>query len=93
MTLLGMIKKYEDAKERLEAMQRKISPTTENLRSIVNDVAVADAILEDLKSIRDQQPSWVTIRVKVLNMIDKAITNDDPDGAQTWAHVLEMLPQ
>jgi radical SAM superfamily enzyme len=93
MTLLEMIKKYEDAKSRLEAMHLKLSPTTDNLRSIVNDVAVADAILEDLKSIRDQQPSWVTLRVKVLERIDKAINLDDPDGAQTWTHVLSMLPK
>jgi len=85
MTLLEMIKKWEGVKDNLEKQRL---PGTR----IEGDIDVADDILKDLKSIRDQQPSWVTIRVKVLTQINKAINNDDPDGAYTWTQVLSMLP-
>ena len=85
MTLLEMIKKYEDAKAILEKQRPELP--------ILASIGDAEEVLEDLKSIRDQQPSWVTIRVKVLARIDKALDNDDPDGAQTWAHVLQILPK
>ena len=79
-----MIKKYGGMKVKLEQEYRKDALT---------QIETVEAILQDLKSIRDQQPSWVTIRVKVLTRIDKALDNDDPDGAQMWAHVLQMLPK
>ena len=85
MTLLEMIKKYEDAKAVLEKQRPELL--------ILASIGDAEQVLEDLKSIRDQQLSWVTLRVKVLARIDKALDNDDPNGTQMWAHVLEMLPE
>ena len=84
MTLLEMIKKYEDAKAALETQ----SPTVPMLNSI-SDI---DMIVEDLKSIRDQQPSWVTVRHKIMKRIDRALENDDPESALKLAQTLSILP-
>ena len=84
MTLLEMIKKYEK-------MRAKIVAESGSRPS--GEIVMVTHVLEDLKSVRDQYPTWVTIRVRIFKQIDKAITNDDPDGALTWAHALKLLPE
>lgn len=77
MTLLEMITKWERVKDSLKGKP---------------GVSVVNEVLEDLRSTITQ-PSWVDIRRKILTMVDKAISHDDPDGALTWTNVLSMLPK
>ena len=86
MTLLEMIKKYEKVKDGLE---QQVSEYPPNHLSV--QIETMDCILEDMKSVRDQHPSWATLRVNILKQIDKAINNNDPDGALTWASALQTL--
>ena len=83
MTLLEMIKKYE--KDRADLIAESGSRPT-------GPLAVVDQVLKDLRSV-ETHPSVAMLCDKILRQIDKTILNDDPDGAQIWAHVLEMLPK
>ena len=58
-------------------------------RSILNDIL--DEMQEEEQTTRDDVRN--NVRNKILGQIDKTILNDDPDGALTWAHVLQMLPE
>ena len=52
------------------------------------DEFIVDCILDDLHSVEAH-----TLCNKILKQIDKAIINDDPDGALTWARVIQTLPE
>lgn len=80
MTLLEMIKKYEGIKKKMHEVQAKADEDT------------VDAILEDLHSV-EAHPSVTAVCDKILKMIDEAITDNAPDEALTWAHVLQTLPE
>lgn len=88
MTLLEMIRRYERVKKDI------VEPRGPITHVFLEDdsLAIVNRILKDLHSVEEQQPSWVTVRVKILSMIDKAIANDDPDGAHVWAQTLQILP-
>lgn len=77
MTLLEMITKWERVKDSLKGKP---------------GVSVVNEVFEDLRSTI-HQPSWTSTRHRILSMIDKAISNDDPDGAYTWAQTLTILPE
>ena len=81
MTLLEMIKKYEKLREKMFMAQQK------------EDEEIVKAILEDLESVAKcvECISKSTLYAKVLKQIDKAINNDDPDGAHSWMQTLQML--
>ena len=83
MTLLGMIKKYEDAKLVLERQRPEIP-----ILAGIDDI---NRVLDDLKGIRDQQPSWVTVRDKIMKKIDRALEEDAPDEALKLAQTLSIL--
>ncbi len=84
MILSEMIKKYE---------KMKVEVIAESGSRPSGEIVMVTHVLEDLKSVQDQYPTWVTIRAKIFKQIDKAIVNDDPDGALTWAHALKLLPE
>ena len=92
MTLLEMIKKYEGVKSDLEMQQCRVPPKIEGLYDIGDGINVTEHVLRDLKSIRYQQPSWVTVRVKIMKKIDKALESDDPESALKLAQTLSILP-
>ena len=83
MTLLEMIKKYEEIQKKLVA-ESGSRPTGE--------LAWTNAVLKDLHGM-EAHPSVTNIHDKILKQIDKAITNDDPDGALTWARTFQTLPK
>lgn len=87
MTLLEMIKKYEKVKDGLEQQVLKYPPN-----HLSAQIETIDLILKDMKSVVECV-SVNTLYTKVLKQIDKAIVNDDPDGALTWTNVLSMLPK
>ena len=93
MTLLEMIKKYERVKKNVEKMQDRVPPFTHNLSRIVDDIEVVDTILNDLKSVRDQQPSWVTLRDKVMKKIDKELDLCQYTEAEKLTRILSLLPE
>lgn len=85
MTLLKMIKKWEGVKNNL------MKPGMGNIR-IQGDIDVADDIIKDLKSIEDQQPSWVTIRDKIMKKIDVEIGYEHYTEVLSLAQALQILP-
>lgn len=89
MTLLEMIKKYEGVKEDL-VLSRK--PILSSGAMAADSIEIVDHILKDLNSVA-KHTTVDTLYAKILRQIDKAITNDDPDGARTWAHTLAILPE
>jgi len=52
----------------------------------------ASQVVEDLRSIEEQQTSLHDIRRKVLSRINKEVDDDYVEGSRDWAHVLSMLP-
>lgn len=80
MTLSDMIKKYKKLKQQMYMAHAK------------TDEEIIEAILEDLESVA-KHISVDTLYTKVLEMIDNAISNDDPNEANTWTNILIMLPR
>ena len=82
MTLLEMIKRYEGIQKKMIA-ESGSRPT--------GDLAAINEVLKDLRSVAGCV-STDTTYTKVRKQLDKAIVNDDPDGALTWTDVLSRLP-
>jgi len=83
MTLLEMIKKYEKKKADIVA-DCGGRPT--------GDMVIVNAILRDLHEIEEQQPSWVTVRDKIMKKIDTEIGYEHYESAQILAQTLTLLP-
>jgi len=51
---------------------------------------VLDTILDEMQE--EQQPSWVTIRDKIMKGMDTALELGDFENARTLAQTLTLLP-
>ena len=81
MTLLEMIKKYEEVKSRIDE------------DDMISTVVLADNILTDLKNLEERQPSWVDIRNKVMKRIDIEIKYEHYSDALILAQTLPIFPR
>lgn len=52
---------------------------------------ILDIIIGDLHNAEDH-PSVATIHDEILKKISEALTENNPDGALTWARTLQTLP-
>ena len=86
MTLLEMIKKYEKVEKTLREPRLPGSLDVEDSFSIVAH------ILKDLRSV-ETHPSVTNICDKILQKLDRALTLNDFQDAQTLAHILSLLPE
>jgi len=88
MTLLEMIKKYEKVITELEKKRPEYPPD-----HLSAQIETMSCIVKDLKSIRDQQPSWVTVRDKIMKKMDVEIGCERYADVLTLAQTLNILPE
>ena len=60
-------------------------------KDITKESIWASQVVEDLRSI-EEHPSVTYICDEILKRIGMALKENDPDGALTWARVLQTLP-
>jgi len=88
MTLSEVIKKYEGVKRELTEREYYVFTPTQ----LRDSIGIVDQFLKDLNSINECQPSWVTVRDKILSAIDMNINDKNYKDAQILAQTLSILP-
>ena len=84
MTLLEMIKKYEDAKAILEKQRPELP--------ILASMGDVNQILEDLREVL-KDTSEISINNLTLEKLKYALTENNFDDAQKLTHIYSMLPE